>query len=152
MERRRNPHLSVVVPVYKCAECIKPLYERIEQTLDKETPSWEVVFIDDRSPDDSWSVLAELARSSPGVRAYRLSRNFGQHAAITAGLARARGNLAVVMDCDLQDPPELIPQLLAKSREGFDIVLARRHGRPSFWRRSMSRAYSGLMKLFFGVE
>jgi polyisoprenyl-phosphate glycosyltransferase len=152
MERRRNPQLSVVVPVYRCSECLRPLVERLEQSLETVTPSWEIIFVDDRSPDDSWSVLNDLARSNPAIHAYRLSRNFGQHAAITAGLSRAQGSWAVVMDCDLQDPPELIPKLYEKAREGNDIVLARRRGRPSLGRRTLSRAYSGLMKLFFGVE
>lgn len=152
MERLRKPHLSVVVPVYKCRECLKPLCERLNRSLERVTGSWEIIFIDDRSPDDSWSVLVELARTNPEVRCFRLSRNFGQHAAITAGLAKARGEWAVVMDCDLQDPPELIPDLWAKAQEGFNVVLARRVGRQDLWRRSLSRGYSGMMKAFLGTE
>jgi dolichol-phosphate mannosyltransferase len=97
--------------------------------------SYELLFIDDRGPDGAWQTLSELAAADEHVRVIRLSRNFGQQAAITAGLARATGALTVVMDCDLQDPPELVPTLLDKAAEGFDVVLTRRVGR----RRSPSR-------------
>jgi len=87
---------------------------------------YEVVYVDDRSPDGSWTALQELSASDRSVRVVRLSRNFGQHAAITAGLAESRGRWTVVMDCDLQEPPEEIPRLYAKALEGYDIVLSRR--------------------------
>jgi dolichol-phosphate mannosyltransferase len=120
------PRLSVVIPVYRCTECLEPLHRRLKAVLEQIPGSHEIVFVDDRSPDDAWPRLAALARHDPCVVAVRLSRNFGQHAAITAGLAQCRGAYVVVMDCDLQDPPEEIPRLLSKSAEGFDIVFARR--------------------------
>lgn len=122
--------LSVVVPTYACATCLHALHERLTAALATLAVSYELVFVDDRAPDGSWDVLAQLAAADPRVRAFRLSRNFGQHMAITAGLAEATGAWVVVMDCDLQDPPEEIPRLYAKAREGHDIVLARRVQRP----------------------
>jgi dolichol-phosphate mannosyltransferase len=145
-------HLSVVVPVYGCADCLTRLHDGLVGSLADVTDSYELIFVDDRSKDNAWSALLELCKRDSRVRAFRLSRNFGQHAAISAGLAMARGQWTVVMDCDLQDPPELIPTLHAKADEGFDIVLARRLARRSWWRHFLSRTYSRLMKLFFGVE
>ena len=118
--------LSVVIPVYGCGDCLRALHERLDDAVRPLTASYEIIFVDDRSPDDSWSVLQEIARSSPSVRLLRLSRNFGQHAAITAGLAESRGRRVVVMDCDLQDRPEEIPRLWAEAEQGFDVVLSRR--------------------------
>jgi glycosyltransferase involved in cell wall biosynthesis len=121
--------LSVVVPVYGCAGCLAALHERLTQSLAAVTASYELVFIDDRSVDGGWAALQRLARSDAKVRAFRLSRNFGQHAAITAGLTRARGRWAVVMDCDLQEAPEDIPRLWAAAGEGYDVVRTIRRGR-----------------------
>ncbi|MSP02703.1 MAG: glycosyltransferase [Acetobacteraceae bacterium] len=85
-----------------------------------------IVFVDDRAKDGAWTVLRELAQTDPRVVAIRMSRNVGQQLAITAGIEQCAGNRAVVMDCDLQDPPEAIPALYARAREGFDIVFAKR--------------------------
>jgi dolichol-phosphate mannosyltransferase len=103
------------------------------------------VFVDDRSVDGGWEVLQRLARSDAGVRAFRLSRNFGQDAAITAGLAQARGEWAVVMDCDLQEAPEDIVRLWAAAGEGYEVVRTIRRGwRHSPFRRYASRLYRRL--------
>ncbi len=137
--------LSVVVPVYGCAECLHALHHRLTQSVSKLTERYELVFVDDRSLDDGWEVLRGLARYDPRVRAFRLSRNFGQDAAITAGLAQARGQWAVVMDCDLQEAPEDIPRLWAAAGEGYDVVRTIRRGwRHSAFRRWSSRAYRRL--------
>ncbi|HEY1539288.1 MAG TPA: glycosyltransferase family 2 protein [Solirubrobacteraceae bacterium] len=118
------------MPTYACATCLHALHERLTATLTAMDVGYELVFVDDRAKDGSWDVLAQLAAGDARMRAVRLSRNFGQHVAITAGLAQARGSWIVVMDCDLQDPPEEIPRLYAKAREGHDIVFARRLRRP----------------------
>jgi dolichol-phosphate mannosyltransferase len=132
--------VSVIVPVYGCAGCLVALHDRLATVLS--TADWELVLVDDCSPDGSWSILEELSENDERVRALRLSRNFGQHAAITAGLAEARGDWAVVMDCDLQDPPEEIPRLLATAREGYDVVLTTRDRRRHSWyRRLAARGY-----------
>jgi polyisoprenyl-phosphate glycosyltransferase len=137
--------LSVVVPVYACADCLGALHERLTRSVAGITDRYELVFVDDRSEDAGWDVLQRLASSDRHVRAFRLSRNFGQDAAITAGLAQARGAWAVVMDCDLQEAPEDIPRLWAAAGEGYDIVRTIRRGwRHSAFRRWTSRAYRKL--------
>jgi polyisoprenyl-phosphate glycosyltransferase len=107
--------------------------------------------VDDCSPDEAWSLLEELAQCDSRVRALRLSRNFGQHAAITAGLAEAKGRWVVVMDCDLQDPPEEIPRLLATAQEGYDVVLTQRDQRRQAWHRRVgARVYFRVRNVLLG--
>ncbi|MBV9417488.1 MAG: glycosyltransferase family 2 protein [Solirubrobacterales bacterium] len=137
--------LSVVVPVYGCADCLVALHSRLTDSVRSITDEYEFVFVDDRSLDDGWAVLERLARQDEHVRAYRLSRNFGQDAAITAGLSRASGDWVVVMDCDLEEAPEDIPRMWAAAGEGYDIVRATRRGwRHSAFRRWTSRVYRRL--------
>ena len=143
--RADTVELSVVVPVYGCADCLLALHDRLTASVSSVTSSYELVFVDDRSADGGWSVLQRLARDDAHVRAYRLSRNFGQDAAITAGLGQARGRWAVVMDCDLQEAPEDIPRLWAAAKGGYDIVrTVRRDWRHSEFRRFTSRLYRRL--------
>lgn len=138
--------ISVVVPVYNCAGCLRALHERLTATLSALGPDYEIVLVDDRSLDDAWEVLTELARGDRRLRIVRLSRNFGQHAAITAGLTRSRGDWTVVMDCDLQEPPEEIARLWAKAQEGYDIVRATREGRRhSAFRRMSASLYRRML-------
>jgi len=144
-QREERVELSVVVPVYGCAGCLVALHERLTRSLAQLTDSYELVFVDDRSVDGGWEVLRGLARSDRRVRAFRLSRNFGQHAAITAGLGKTRGDWAVVMDCDLQEAPEDIPRLWAAAGEGYEIVRTiRRDRRHTPLRRWASRLYRKL--------
>ena len=144
-QREDQLQLSVVVPVYGCAGCLTTLHERLTRTLPQLGADYELVFVDDRSRDGGWEVLTRLAAADPRVRAFRLSRNFGQDAAITAGLAQARGQWAVVMDCDLQEAPEDIPRLWAAAGEGYDVVRTVRRGwKHSAPRRLASRAYRRL--------
>src|SRR5690348_11439014 len=98
MAGARDVQLTVVVPVYGCAECLAALHARLTASVTQITERYELVFVDDRSTDGGWEVLQRLASRDPHVRAFRLSRNFGQDAAITAGLAEACGDWAVVMD------------------------------------------------------
>jgi glycosyltransferase involved in cell wall biosynthesis len=118
--------LSVIVPVYGCGGTLVALHDRLVRVLERLVPSFEIVLIDDRGPDTSWIVMRELADMDERVVACRMSRNVGQQLAITAGIEQCRGAYAVVMDCDLQDPPEAIPQLW-NARQGVDIVFARRN-------------------------
>jgi polyisoprenyl-phosphate glycosyltransferase len=147
------PEISVVVPVYGCRDCLDPLHQQVTKALQSITSSYEIVFVDDRSPDGAWPVLEQLASGDRHVKAVRLSRNFGQHAAITAGLAASHGNWIVVMDCDLQDSPEAIPTLYARAKEGFDLVLARRKQRShSAVRLALGRLYFKLLNTFMGTN
>jgi glycosyltransferase involved in cell wall biosynthesis len=137
--------LSVVIPVYGCAGCLDALYGRLTDSLSTITDRYELVLVDDRSVDDGWSVLQRLARSDARVRALRLSRNFGQDAAITAGLSEARGRWVAVMDCDLQEAPEDIPRLWTAAQQGYDVVRTiRREWRHAPLKRWASRLYRRL--------
>ena len=128
-----GPVISVVIPVFKSPETLSELASRIVQTLELLDIPFEIILVNDGSPDDSWEIILELASADERVVGLRLSRNFGQHAAITAGLHRSIGEWVVVMDCDLQDQPEEIPNLYRKALEGFEQVLAIRHNRRDSW-------------------
>ncbi len=132
------PELSFVVPVYGSPESLEPLCRRVRSVCAKIGVAHELILVDDRCPRDSWATVRRLVEADPAVIGIRLSRNFGQHAAIQAGLANTKGEWIVVMDCDLQDRPEEIPGLFAKAREGFDVVRARRIGRNDPWHRRMT--------------
>jgi len=123
------PEISIVSPVYRAEGMLAELVGRITAALEALGVDFEIILVEDGSPDRSWDeVAAECGRDSR-VRGIRLSRNFGQHRAITAGLDHVRGKWTVVMDCDLQDRPEEIPRLYARAQKGYDIVVASRHGR-----------------------
>jgi glycosyltransferase involved in cell wall biosynthesis len=145
--------LSVVVPVYGCGPCMRHLHERLTAVLGEMAIAYEIVLVDDRSGDGSWPQIERLAEEDGAVTGILLSRNFGQHAAITAGLARARGERVAVMDCDLQDPPEDLPRLYAKALEGYDIVFGRRVRKPTGWLRGLvGRMYFRGIRTFAGAD
>jgi glycosyltransferase involved in cell wall biosynthesis len=151
--RSTVPELSVVVPVYGCAGCLRDLHARLGPAIERATASYELIFVDDGSDDGSWELISELSRADPRVHGYRLSRNYGQHAAITAGLQKSSGGRVVVMDCDLQDPPEDIPRLYAKASEGYDIVFGRRRSKPTSWhRRALASLYFAMLNRFTGAN
>jgi glycosyltransferase involved in cell wall biosynthesis len=134
--------ISVVSPVYQSAPIVPGLVSEVSSALESLTDSFEIILVDDRSRDDSWNAIKQECNKSPRVRGLRLSRNFGQHSAITAGLGLAKGDWVVVMDCDLQDRPDQIPTLYRKALEGYDIVFARRRlRRDSRLKRFYSRAF-----------
>ncbi|GAC1381671.1 MAG: glycosyltransferase family 2 protein [Hymenobacter sp.] len=124
---------SVVSPVYRANGMVAELVQRIRTSLEPITPHFEIILVDDCSPDDSWDLIEAETNRDSRVRGLHLSRNFGQHCAITAGLDRCRGEWVVVMDCDLQDRPEEIPALFACAQQGYDLVLARRTDRQDTW-------------------
>lgn len=121
--------ISIVTPVYKCADCIDELYARLTKTLPQITHDYEIIFVNDGSPDNAWEKISQLAKIDNKVKGINLSRNFGQHNAIIAGLEHTKGEWVVVMDCDMQDMPDEINNLYKKCMEGYDIVLARRKNR-----------------------
>lgn len=124
-----NIDLSVVVPVYGCRAALPELYRRLCNSVEKITGDFEIIFVDDRCPQNSWEEISRICQQDHRVIGIRLSRNFGQIKAITAGLDRSCGNWVVVMDCDLQDRPEAIIELWKKAQEGFDVVFAKREER-----------------------
>lgn len=127
------PTISIVVPVYGCDDVLRLLHERLCVALETVVPSFELILVDDCGPGRAWQVISELCRQDPRVLGIRLSRNHGQHYAITAGVDYCRGDWLVVMDCDLQDRPEEIPRFWDKAREGYDVVVGRRMERQDSW-------------------
>ena len=116
------PLISVVCPVYYAELSLRELTERCARALQSINLSYEIIFVDDRSPDHSWKTIQSLCAQDPRVKGIRLSRNFGQHAAITAGIELARGKNLCILDCDLQHDPQFIPLLYEKIAQGYDIV------------------------------
>lgn len=124
------PSVSVVIPVYGCAGALPELHRRLTTALASFTGNYQLILVNDHSPDESWEQVQALAAADSRVLGLSLSRNFGQHAAITAGLDRAEGQWVVVMDCDLQDIPEEIPNLYAHAQsQKLDVVFGRRADR-----------------------
>lgn len=117
-----SPSVSVVVPVYRNAESLPELWERLRTVLTSSFSKFEVVLVDDGSPDDSWAVIQLLASKDSRIKGVRLSRNFGQHPAIAAGFDRASGDVIVLMDADLEDRPESLPNIIGKLSSDVDIV------------------------------
>lgn len=137
--------LSVVIPVYNEEANLPALYQRLTSVLDETGLRYEMVFVDDGSRDASRALLRELAAQDQRVAAIELARNFGHQVAISAGLDYARGDGVIVMDADLQDPPEVLPQFIAKWREGHDVVYAIRAQRKEHWLKRT--AYAGFYRL-----
>ena len=141
------PDISIVVPVYGSDGTLVPLYERVAAATARIPASFELIFVDDRGPGNPWVIISNIAKSDPRVIGLKLSRNFGQHSAIVAGINIARGRWLVIMDCDLQDIPEEIPRLWAKAQEGHDVVAGRRVERQDgFIKRMFSRAFHKVFK------
>lgn len=138
-------HLSIVSPVYQAENLLDELVKRLIAQASTITDRFEIILVEDGSRDESWKKIEENCRKESRIKGIQLSRNFGQHSAIAAGIEAASGEWVVVMDCDLQDRPEEIPALYRKAQEGFDIVLARRKQRKDSW---LSKFYS---RLFYRV-
>lgn len=139
---RNSAEISVVVPAYKCEKCIEELYSRLIAVLEKISGSFEIIFVNDASPENDWEVISTVCKKDKRVKGIDLSRNFGQHTAITAGLDASAGEWVVVMDCDLQDRPEEIEKLYTKAKKGYDIVYARRSKRKDgFFKKLSSKIF-----------
>lgn len=145
--------LTFVIPVYGSPESLEPLSRRIREVCVGMGVSYELILVDDRCPKNSWLSISRLAKDDPAIVGVRLSRNFGQHAAIQAGLSRVRGEWIVVMDCDLQDRPEEVPRLMEEALKGFDVVRAKRLNRndPAY-RQLVSAAYYRLLSYLTGTH
>ena len=148
-----SPHISIVSPVYKGERMVAELVRRNVESIRSLTDDYEIILVNDASPDNSWSEIVRQCAENPRVKGINLSRNFGQHYAITAGLHYATGEWVVVMDCDLQDRPEEIPNLYRKAQEGFDIVYARRAVRKDgFVKKSTSALFYWVFRRLSGME
>jgi len=152
-EKRKNIILTVVVPVYQAEKTIAALCRRLTQVLSTLTADHEIILIDDRSSDRSWEIMQELVLEYPQVISVRLSRNFGQHHSLTAGMHLSSGAWSVLMDGDLQDQPEDIPNLFKLALAGNDIVIGRRRQRrDSRLKRCSSRLFYGVFGLLSGLK
>lgn len=128
-EQVKKIDISVVIPVYGCRAAIPELHRRLCESLEKISKAFEIILVDDYCPQNSWEEIQKVCEKDKRVLGIHMARNFGQIRAITAGLDKSRGDWVVVMDCDLQDRPETIPELYQKAQEGYDVVFARREGR-----------------------
>jgi undecaprenyl-phosphate 4-deoxy-4-formamido-L-arabinose transferase len=145
----RAPSISIVLPLYNEAPHVAELYRRTVETLDAAGLDFELICVDDGSLDGTFAELEKLHAADGRVRAVRLKRNFGQHAAMHAGLVRARGDVLVTMDGDLQNAPEDIPRLVAAVEAGVDVASGRRAARRDSWGRTLpSRVINGMLRRF----
>jgi dolichol-phosphate mannosyltransferase len=145
--------ISIVIPVYQAEHIIPELLRRLELSLQHITSDYEYILVEDGSTDNSWLVMEAAARNNKNIKAIKLSRNFGQHYAITAGVDSCKGDWVVVMDCDLQDRPEEIPALYNKVTEGFDIVYAKRNNRrDTFRKKTLSKLFYKTYSFLAGIK
>jgi glycosyltransferase involved in cell wall biosynthesis len=143
------PYFSVVTPVYCCKTSLYELYARIKETLGKINSDFEIIMVNDSSPDGAWDIIVELAKKDRRVKGLNLSKNFGQHCAITAGLDICKGEWVILIDCDLQDRPEEIIKLYNKALEGYDYVQGRRERRKDkLFKRFFSWAFYWVLEYF----
>lgn len=153
MPLNSSPLISVVSPVYKAEAIVDLLVERLTYELSKITENFEIILVDDCGPDNSWAKIQKNSLMDKRVVGIKLSRNFGQHYAITAGLDHAKGEWVVVMDCDLQDRPEEIIKLYNKAQSGYDIVLARRYQRQdSILKKLSSKLFYKILSYLTGAK
>jgi dolichol-phosphate mannosyltransferase len=121
-----RPELSVVIPAFNEEQNVEPMYERLVAALDGVVESLEILFVDDGSKDGTWQRVSALSERDPRVRGVRFARNFGHQAALTAGVDLAKGRGVVIIDADLQDPPEVIPEMVERWRDGYEVVYGQR--------------------------
>jgi glycosyltransferase involved in cell wall biosynthesis len=145
--------IAVVVPVYQGKAFLSELCRRLITALSTITDNFSIILVDDRSPDNAWPLIEALGHEDPRIRGIQLSRNFGQHHALTAGIDYARARWYVIMDCDLQDAPEDILLLYQKANEGFDMIVAVRNKEGhSATKRMISRLFYTAFNLFAGLD
>jgi dolichol-phosphate mannosyltransferase len=146
-------HISVVSPVYRAENIVAELVRRLVVELSKITNDFEIILVEDCGPDNSWLKVLEETKNDKRVKGIKLSRNFGQHHAITAGLDASSGDWIIVMDCDLQDRPEEVPHLYNEAQKGFDIVFARRAERQDrFIKTFTSKMFYKVFSYLSGIE
>lgn len=147
------PSVSLVIPVYNEEQTLAEVHRRVTAALQELGKPYEVIVVDDGSRDGTWAIVERLAAEDAHVRAVRLKRNFGQHPAMHAGLVRARGDVVVTMDADLQNVPEDLPRLVAAVEGGADVASGRRVGRDDSWGRTLpSKLVNGMLRRFTAVD
>lgn len=153
-DRPERPFISAVVPCYNEEESLPILHERLTKVLSKCSDRYEIILANDGSRDGTLRLIRELVLRDPHVRGVDLSRNFGHQVCLTAGLDHARGEAILMLDADLQDPPELLPRMIAKWRQGADVVYAVRRKRKgeSLFKRATAAAFYRLLKFFTKIE
>ena len=145
--------LSIVVPVYNESSLIEELIRRVVINVKKITEDFEIIVVDDGSKDQTWELIEKEAKKENRIKGVKFSRNFGHHYAITAGLHKSTGDWVVVMDGDLQDRPEVIPDLYTKAKSGFDVVFVSRQNRPeTLVYRIAQKTFYSLLNFFSGIK
>jgi dolichol-phosphate mannosyltransferase len=145
--------VSIISPVYKAANILPTLVKRISEVCDSHKLDYEIILVNDCSPDNSWEVIQTLAKQYSALKGLSLSKNFGQHYAITAGISRACGDSIIIMDCDLQDNPEYIISMLHKQQEGFNVVCTiKEQKKYSWYRRFTSDLYFFLVNKLSDIK
>jgi len=146
-------HLSVVIPVYNESSLIDELVKRVKSNANLITDDYEIIIVDDGSQDNTWNSIENEAKSENRIKGIKFSRNFGHHYAITAGLHSSSGEWVVVMDGDLQDRPEVIPDLYKKAQEGFDVVFVSRQNRPEkLYYRIAQKIFYWILRSLSGLD
>ena len=141
-------HISIVSPVYKAENIINELVAKVSEEVFKLTTKFDIILVEDASPDNSWNKIKELCSKHSFVKGIKFSRNFGQHNAIAAGILEAKGDLIVLMDCDLQDDPKHIELLVDQFKLGNEIVYTTRIKRKhTFFKYITARIYNSLFKI-----
>jgi dolichol-phosphate mannosyltransferase len=149
----KKEKIAVVVPVYYGEKSLPELTNRLQLVFEKLDVNYEIILVNDASPDNSWSVIKELQAQNKNIIGINFSRNFGQHYSITAGLNQTNADWIVVMDCDLQDVPEEIIPLYHKTKEGFEVVLAQRTERQDhFFKRFFSKMFYAILSYLSGIK
>lgn len=144
-----NIKISVVSPVYKAEKIVDELVKRISEEVSQITVDYEIILVEDCGGDNSWERIEENCKNNIRVKGIKLSRNFGQHYAISAGLMEATGNIIVIMDCDLQDDPAHIRKLYEEFKKGYDVVFTKRIARKhSLFKSLTAKIYNSLFALF----
>lgn len=148
------PELSVVIPAMNEEENVVEMHDRLVAALEPVVDGLEIVWVDDGSTDATWAKISDLAASDARVRGLSFSRNFGHQAAVTAGVDAARGRAVVIIDADLQDPPEVIPEMVAKWREGFEVVFGQRAVRDgeTWFKKTSAAAFYRTLRRFAHIE
>jgi len=145
--------ISIVSPVYKADDCILELYSQLVKNVEKITEDFEIILVEDGGGDNSWNIIKEISLSDSRVKGIKLSRNFGVHHAITAGLDIAKGDWTIVIECDLQSPPEKMIDLYQKALEGYDVVIARFVTRAdNIFRKIFSKLFWRSMSFLSGMK